>query len=1729
MKRWLILLLLAGIAVAQQTNNDILPATTGLNLGRSNQRWNGFFNNVNITGTCTINNLPCISAGGGDVFKGLPNVFTSNNTFNGSVVLPNLISTCLTAGPTGTINGIKVPCASPIPTPGGLMAWALPTGNTLAKNTLSLTLTNCVVTGTNLATCLVDITGTNPSATTVMGGNSVTLSGFTSTGAFLNATYTSLTYIDATHFSVPVSGSNNTYSAGSPKASTTTGIILTPVWASGKAYLQLNWVTSAGNYYRAVGGANQTPGGGLTSLCAQGNQNLNCGVSGASAPTCTGFAGSTACSDGGITWTWMGSTASTSNAGQESLDDLSVYVWTSPLIAGVSRSILAANTGGSSNVGWADQSNSSATAPSVDYGQTINPDITTKVLGQPNFPLTDKVDIVFSHVLGSTGSSAGPINSATPWYVFTQAYANSIKNSWAASTKYLPWQYIWDGTHFQFIANADVCTSSTSAPSFNHAGSTTSDGSCTWQDNGTTNAPPQHALGGCTQWGNSTMNGLAAGIYSVNATNSTGGAAQVVTDLVTAFPVTWETPFLTFWKLSTQQAVANFNLASYTGRVAYMRVALGAGGENFAWCTSQMEVPAGGSSAGVPVGGTPTNFRNVWTSATNNIAFPFLAQLQASSSFPLMSSFNGGQNSAQPISVADTMAVGLAASQIGAGSQGLSSSDASSSYPASCGQDACTISSFLQGQVPFMQGQTAGVTDPTNVNAPGSMSVLLPFWGTWLDVIEPFTTPDIFLAFDPNWSSYGTYGTAQYAALQNFVSGAKRSRSVLKEPVYNFATVTPLPVANAVDGITVTPSATGSPATVSINASGSDATIKLNLTSKGGAGVTCDGVPCGGSGSVVAAQQYDFPYYSAAGISTAISGLAPTASLDGVPQVMTETTSGGVATIPVMGPSGVPTNAQTGTTYTINKTDRGTYVTFSNAGSIAVTLPQSGTTGFTSNFVFVGCDIGIGTATITPTTSTISYTNGSAYTSGASTLALTTGQCAWVYSDNTNYFAILRTALGSLAFSSVTAGTNTAGNSATASSGLVVGTTGTLSPVNTGQIAASQDWYQNGPGVLSPPVPSLAVNTTGGTLTNGSQNFFKITYVGLSVTEPSGEVKTIFSGLTGCTGGNQCSITVTMPVSCTAGNLPSGVTGCTVWDSTTTQTEKQQTASAACVNITTTTCVVGTLGAGSSLTTPQTGIIPAGAQTVTCPNNIIPTNWEQKSDGNFYNLGGIDVSAMNLPVPIGRFTFCDGVNFNDTSGPPSIQNALVSIHHVVGATSGTTLNGATFIAPALGVEVVDDPAANPLALEQQLVVYGERIISNNNITCAPIGGETCAGFLRGVVADNRTAGYPALSVVTEMAGVTGQAFVNIPSGGGNPYGSCSPCMVGIEGNVNTTTAANLGSNFFAGVQGKLNNAGAATTGNAYSFIATLVNRFTQNGALYVPSGFSNAADFSIRSDATAKSKFQGTLYLGASNAIQSNAGLMTITGSENHIGSISTAQLSTPAAPTLAVTLGAATTWAYKFVFKDGNGGTTVASSATSTGAGPATLDGTHFITITPTAASVVQGVVTIDVYRTTAGGTPNTTGKIGSINVAAGCADNISTSSNCGSLNLVDNGLAGDSATAPTINTTASVNAFSYQSNTNCAVNSVSPAACGSAAAGAVVVPTTTTTYTINTSAVTAHSRIFLMPMSFAGDLPSAPTCVAPAITSEPTVSAISAGVSFSFALASTTGQTCWQYWVVN
>lgn len=92
-------------------------------------------------------------------------------------------------------------------------------------------------------------------------------------------------------------------------------------------------------------------------------------------------------------------------------------------------------------------------------------------------------------------------------------------------------------------------------------------------------------------------------------------------------------------------------------------------------------------------------------------------------------------------------------------------------------------------------------------------------------------------------------------------------------------------------------------------------------------------------------------------------------------------------------------NAQTGTTYAIQDSDRGKFLTFTNAGAIAVSIAQAGTAGaFASGWY---CDVltaGAGTVTITPTTSTIN---------GGATLVRTTGKGARIISNGANYIAQL--------------------------------------------------------------------------------------------------------------------------------------------------------------------------------------------------------------------------------------------------------------------------------------------------------------------------------------------------------------------------------------------------------------------------------------------------------------------------------------------------------------------------------------------------------------------------------------------------------------------------------------------------------------------------------------------------------------------------------------------------
>lgn len=91
-------------------------------------------------------------------------------------------------------------------------------------------------------------------------------------------------------------------------------------------------------------------------------------------------------------------------------------------------------------------------------------------------------------------------------------------------------------------------------------------------------------------------------------------------------------------------------------------------------------------------------------------------------------------------------------------------------------------------------------------------------------------------------------------------------------------------------------------------------------------------------------------------------------------------------------------NTRTGTAYTIQDGDFARLLSFSNAAAIAVTVPQAGIGSvFNSGWYTWIQNTGVGTLTITPTTSTID---------GLASLALAQNQGCLIASDGTNYFTM---------------------------------------------------------------------------------------------------------------------------------------------------------------------------------------------------------------------------------------------------------------------------------------------------------------------------------------------------------------------------------------------------------------------------------------------------------------------------------------------------------------------------------------------------------------------------------------------------------------------------------------------------------------------------------------------------------------------------------------------------
>lgn len=301
------------------------------------------------------------------------------------------------------------------------------------------------------------------------------------------------------------------------------------------------------------------------------------------------------------------------------------------------------------------------------------------------------------------------------------------------------------------------------------------------------------------------------------------------------------------------------------------------------------------------------------------------------------------------------------------------------------------------------------------------------------------------------------------------------------------------------------PTATAGPTAnngVATTAMRSDASPAIQLGSASQKGIVqVDGTTITATGGVISATTGGGGTVTsvAAGCGTSTGGSAIT-------------TSGTVS-------AAITKRANTTTSDTIVAADCGNVVTESNASAIAVAIAQAGTTGFAAGAYFEVCNIGAGTATITPTTSTIG---------GASTLAIPGGSaaapvCYSFQSDGTNYNLIDGPTVNA---SLLTGGTVAAarGGAGTINGALKGNGSGTVSQAACADLSNGATGCSTATGTSGATLPLLnGTNTWSGTQTFG-------TTVG-TVTSQSGTTYTFASTDCGTTVRftNAAAVTATIP------------------------------------------------------------------------------------------------------------------------------------------------------------------------------------------------------------------------------------------------------------------------------------------------------------------------------------------------------------------------------------------------------------------------------------------------------------------------------------------------------------------------------------------------------------------------------------------------------------------------
>ena len=240
----------------------------------------------------------------------------------------------------------------------------------------------------------------------------------------------------------------------------------------------------------------------------------------------------------------------------------------------------------------------------------------------------------------------------------------------------------------------------------------------------------------------------------------------------TAYPVTFQSPFVTAWVAAVKAALNHMKGASYASKIAYVRVGCSTGGQSNPVTVAALETQC-----------SPQTFAALETAWLAYLATVQSGILSTSSGLTFDQGITGGLGSppnSLPYSFADAMAAPAVTNGFGVGVQGLQNSDITAFVNHGTTSGGSHIQGYSSGDFCYVWSQpgaalyelqTVAASNPAYVGNPpvgtmGSLVALLPF------AVQRGTThlelyySDWQVAYDPSNSYYALYGSAYRSAIQ---------------------------------------------------------------------------------------------------------------------------------------------------------------------------------------------------------------------------------------------------------------------------------------------------------------------------------------------------------------------------------------------------------------------------------------------------------------------------------------------------------------------------------------------------------------------------------------------------------------------------------------------------------------------------------------------------------------------------------------------------------------------------------------------------------------------------------------------------------------------------------------------------------------------------------------------------------------------------------------------------